>query len=31
LPDLANQLGGDMRVLYGGQYDSHVLLPIPKH
>jgi len=30
LPDLANQLGGDIRVLYGGQYDSHVLLPIPK-
>ena len=28
--NLVNQLGGDMRVLYGGQYDSHVLLPIPK-
>jgi uncharacterized protein len=32
LPDLVNQLGGDIRVLHGGQYDSHVLLPIqPAH
>ena len=28
LPDLVNQLGGDIRILHGGQYDSHVLLPV---
>ena len=29
LPALLNELGGDIRVLRGGQYDSHVLLPMP--
>jgi uncharacterized protein len=29
LPDLVNQLGGDIRILHGGQYDSNVLLPLP--
>lgn len=28
LPDMANELGGELRVLHGGPYDSHVLLPI---
>jgi predicted acyl esterase len=28
VPDLANELGGEIRVLHGGKYASHVLLPI---
>ncbi|MFL5846036.1 MAG: CocE/NonD family hydrolase [Solirubrobacteraceae bacterium] len=28
LPDMANELGGDLRVLRGGPYKSHVLLPV---
>jgi putative CocE/NonD family hydrolase len=28
VPDLANELGGTIRVLHGGRYDSSVLLPI---
>jgi predicted acyl esterase len=28
LPDLANSLGGEIRVLHGGRYSSHVLLPV---
>jgi putative CocE/NonD family hydrolase len=27
VPDLANELGGQIRILHGGRYDSHVLLP----
>ena len=28
LPDLVNSLGGEIRVLHGGRYSSHVLLPV---
>jgi putative CocE/NonD family hydrolase len=28
LPDLANELGGEITVLHGGRYASHVLLPV---
>jgi len=28
VPDLVNELGGDLRILHGGPYESHVLLPI---
>jgi hypothetical protein len=28
LPDLANELGGEIRVLHGGRYASSVLLPV---
>ena len=28
LPALTKQLGGEIRVLRGGPYDSHVLLPL---
>jgi putative CocE/NonD family hydrolase len=28
LPSLADSLGGEMRVLHGGRYASHVLLPV---
>ncbi|MCW2991554.1 MAG: hydrolase, CocE/NonD family [Solirubrobacterales bacterium] len=28
LPDLANELGGELRVLFGGRYASNVLLPV---
>ena len=28
VPDLLNSLGGDIRVLHGGRYSSHVLLPV---
>ena len=28
VPDLLNSLGGDFRVLHGGRYSSHVLLPV---
>jgi putative CocE/NonD family hydrolase len=28
VPDLVNELGGQIRVLHGGKYDSHVLLPL---
>jgi putative CocE/NonD family hydrolase len=28
LPDQVNQLGGEISLLHGGRYDSHVLLPV---
>ena len=28
VPDLTNELGGEIRVLRGGQYDSNVVLPV---
>jgi hypothetical protein len=28
LPSLADSLGGEIRVLHGGRYTSHVLLPV---
>jgi putative CocE/NonD family hydrolase len=28
LPDLVNELGGQVTILHGGGYDSHVLLPV---
>jgi predicted acyl esterase len=28
VPSLADSLGGEIRVLHGGRYDSHVLLPV---
>jgi uncharacterized protein len=28
VPVIANSLGGEIRVLHGGRYDSHVLLPV---
>jgi hypothetical protein len=28
VPDLVNELGGQIRVLHGGKYDSNVLLPL---
>ena len=28
LPSLADSLGGEIRVLHGGRYASHVLLPV---
>ena len=30
MPDLVNELGGEIRVLHGGRYDSHVLLPMAR-
>jgi hypothetical protein len=28
VPVIADSLGGQIRVLHGGRYDSHVLLPV---
>jgi predicted acyl esterase len=28
LPTVADRVGGEIRVLHGGSYDSHVLLPV---
>jgi hypothetical protein len=28
VPDLANELGGEIRLLRGGAYGSNVLLPV---